>query len=105
LKEVVTVFLEECPKLLDQLNQAVAQRNPQTLKLAAHTLKGGLRIFGPSAVLRHADDLEELGRNNRLDDVDRRFGELRAQLDPLLSELHAFVNGGGTAVAARSQSQ
>ena len=48
--------LEETPRLMAAMRQAVAQRDRTQLRLSAHTLKGSIRYFGTA------------GRSNTLPD-------------------------------------
>ena len=45
LKDIVTVFLDECPKLLDDVRAAVRSGDAPKLRVAAHTLKGAVSNF------------------------------------------------------------
>jgi hypothetical protein len=41
-RDVANIFLEETPKLMDRLHQAVAAGDPTTVERAAHSRKGQL---------------------------------------------------------------
>jgi two-component system, sensor histidine kinase and response regulator len=90
LKEVVALFAEEYPKLMDNMRAAIKQQEPAELQRAAHTLKGSIQLFGADDIAALALRLETLGRDENLAETQ---GALRAldqglqQLMPLLNDL------------------
>ncbi len=76
LREVAEIFLEETPKLMLRLQQAVASRDAHLIQTSAHSLKGDLSYFGVSAAQK-ARELEDMGQENHLE----RTAEVLAALD------------------------
>jgi signal transduction histidine kinase/HPt (histidine-containing phosphotransfer) domain-containing protein len=91
LIEIARIFLVEAPKLLGELEGALAQSNAPLVRRAAHTIKGGLRMFGAAAAYDSACRLEDLGREGDLGSVGESFVELKQALAALESELSTFV--------------
>jgi HPt (histidine-containing phosphotransfer) domain-containing protein len=60
------VFLEETPKLMNRLHQAVAIGDASSIERVAHSLKGQLGYFDAHAA-DAARKLEEMGREGRLE--------------------------------------
>jgi CheY-like chemotaxis protein/integral membrane sensor domain MASE1 len=85
-REVTEIFLEETPKLIARLQQAVATGNPQMIETTAHSLKGELSYFGAAAA-QQARELERLGRENHLE----RTAVLLASLENEVAELMKAV--------------
>lgn len=81
--EVVEIFLEDVPKHMAALGQAIAGGNTEAIERVAHTLKGELGYLGISEVLRKAREMEESGQKS---DV-RLAASLYATFEPELSEL------------------
>ena len=63
LADVATLFLEDCPKMLEEIQAAVAAGCAVDLHRAAHTLKGSLGYLGARAAEALAGQLETLGRS------------------------------------------
>jgi signal transduction histidine kinase/HPt (histidine-containing phosphotransfer) domain-containing protein len=61
LIEIAQIFLLECPKLLEEIERALSRADASQLARAAHTIKGGLRMFGAGAAYDLACRLEEFG--------------------------------------------
>jgi CheY-like chemotaxis protein len=60
-KSLVEVALQECPRQVQAVRQAVADSNPAALCAAAHSLKGAIRYFGDGPAFQHAARLEQMG--------------------------------------------
>jgi len=66
LQEVCQIFLQESPKLLQQLRQAIADADPEALMRAAHSLKGELGYLGAAEATQAARELEDMGHQKNL---------------------------------------
>ena len=66
LRELCQIFLEESPKLLQKLRQAVADADAQAVMRAAHCLKGELGYLGAAGASQAAQQLENMGHENYL---------------------------------------
>ncbi|NLY00616.1 MAG: response regulator [Rhodopirellula sp.] len=90
LKTLVEAVLEEAPRQMDAIRQALADGNSKALALAAHTLKGAVRYFGDNAVFEYAYRLEGLGRQAALDDAEAVSETLEKELRKFTSEIRHF---------------
>ena len=91
------MFLEDCPRLLGEIERAVERRDPEALSRAAHALKGSIGNFDPGVTFEAAHRLELLGREGDLSGVDDAWVDLRdavARFRPALSDLVCL--GGGS---------
>jgi HPt (histidine-containing phosphotransfer) domain-containing protein len=66
LTEIVELFLEDSPRLLEEVRAAVAAGDAAELKRAAHTLKGAASNFGAAAVVAVCLELEAMSRSGDL---------------------------------------
>ena len=90
LKDVVALFGQEYPKLMQDMQTAIAQQKPGDLQRAAHTLKGTLRLFGVEDMAALALRLETMGQDENLADAQEAWQALERALQwlvPALSEL------------------
>ncbi len=94
LKEIVDAFIEECPRLLDQIHDAIQTSNCSLLQRAAHTIKGSMRYFGGQYIFDLAFELESLGRQGSLEGAPDRLQKLETALDRLRPEMVAFSQTG-----------
>jgi two-component system, sensor histidine kinase and response regulator len=84
LQDLCQIFLEESPKLMAKLRQAIASGDCDGLMRAAHSLKGESSYLGAVGTSQAARQLEDMGRNR---DLSRAEGTL-AELELEISSLH-----------------
>ncbi|GAA3544520.1 response regulator [Zobellella aerophila] len=83
LEELAELFLEECPKLMQEIETTSAEGDAVALRRAAHTLKGSAQVIGARAVGGAALGLETLARAGDLD----KLAQARRRLEQSLAEL------------------
>ena len=90
LKELIELFLEEHPKQLANLRQAVREGNWEIVERTAHTMKGELGCFELDMASRRARELEEIGKNRTLDKAAASLAALENEISTVVSEMHRF---------------
>jgi HPt (histidine-containing phosphotransfer) domain-containing protein len=81
LGELLGIFVEECPRHVQALRDAVAAADPDALMRAAHTLGGSLRVLGAAAASALVRSLEALGREGSLDGAAALLARLEPELE------------------------
>ncbi|WP_435022670.1 response regulator (plasmid) [Tundrisphaera sp. TA3] len=61
LREIIGLFIDDCPRLLEEIESAIESDNPARLRRAAHTLKGTAGHFGAEDIVDVAARLELAG--------------------------------------------
>ena len=56
LADVIGVYLDECPRLLRELGEAIEAKDFKTVQRTAHTIKGSSRIFGNTALIESGSE-------------------------------------------------
>jgi HPt (histidine-containing phosphotransfer) domain-containing protein len=80
LNEMVQLFLVESPRLVAQMQQALAHNDPRLLEMAAHCLKGELRYLVVPEASEAADKLEAAGRTGEMGAAADLLADLRTRL-------------------------
>jgi CheY-like chemotaxis protein len=93
LNELIEIFLQETPKLMNQVREAIAEQDSPTLRRAAHSIKGSASNFGAAAVCTTAARLEKMGQVNDLTGTEPALAELQNALEKTLAALSAFARG------------
>lgn len=88
-RELAVMFLEDCPKLLSQIQAALTGRDGPELKLAAHTLKGAVGVFKDSPSLEAARRMEFAGRDANWNDADQAWGLVWTEMARVSAMLEA----------------
>jgi two-component system sensor histidine kinase/response regulator len=91
LMELVEAALDETEKQWKAIQQALANRDTRTLRLAAHSLKGSVRYFGETEAYREAFRIEQLARDKKVDWQDISPDQLGRALENVRSELAEYV--------------
>lgn len=90
LKEIAGLFLEDYPKAIADLRDAVAGADAHRLERTAHGLKGSVSNFGAQSAVEAALSLESMGRARKLDDAPRVLQMLELALAALRPELESL---------------
>src|SRR5437899_42983 len=90
LAELVGLFLQDYPRLLTAMREAVARGDAKLLERAAHTLKGAVSNFAAPAATAAALRLEQMGRQANLTQAEEALAALEAELDRLKGLLAQF---------------
>src|SRR6478736_5951742 len=95
LQELCEIFLDESPKLLQALRQAIVDTDSEAVMRAAHSLKGELGYLGAPGALQAARELEEMGHEGKLS----RAAEVLLVLEREMASVHlALKDPAGSAV-------
>jgi HPt (histidine-containing phosphotransfer) domain-containing protein len=92
LDELLGVFLEEGPTLIQQIRLGLGTSNAALVRRASHTLKGSLRIFQASGGVELAFQLEKLGQREEFSRAAGLLDELEAYMARLTVELKNRLN-------------
>jgi two-component system sensor histidine kinase/response regulator len=87
LRELVHLFLADCPLRLRAIREAVRRRDAEALRIEAHTLKGSVGNFAAKQALAAAQRLEIMGRDGDLDKAGAACIALESQLTRLIKAL------------------
>jgi HPt (histidine-containing phosphotransfer) domain-containing protein len=90
LAELCDMALAEVPRMLNPLSVAIAQRDAQGIHRAAHRLKGALVLFGRGPHIEEAETLEQMGRNQDLEQAAEVFSDLLNDLDELTAAVEVL---------------
>jgi PAS domain S-box-containing protein len=94
LGELAALFLEESPRLMEEIAEAIAANDASALRAAAHSLKGAIDNFAAQGAFSAALGLETMGRNGSLVGAAETFAELEREMKQLRPVLAAFAGSG-----------
>ena len=87
LEELARLFIEECPKLMEQIRESLATSDGIALERHAHSLQGSAASLGASGISRAAEELQKLARSGHWIGARSVFGGLEREIASLYSEL------------------
>jgi HPt (histidine-containing phosphotransfer) domain-containing protein len=80
LRDLVDLFLEECPRLVDEIRVALDGKDAKALQRGAHSLKGSTSNLAAKMASEAAFKLERLGQAGDLGHAESVLQELEGQL-------------------------
>jgi two-component system sensor histidine kinase/response regulator len=90
LKEIAILFLDDYPKSLTELHEAVDAGDARRLERSAHGLKGSVSNFGARPAVDAAMQLEIMGRAQKMVEVEQVLHTLELALAALRPELESL---------------
>ncbi|MBI3861175.1 MAG: response regulator [Planctomycetia bacterium] len=91
LADIVRIFLVESPRLIEEIETAIARTDGPLLRRAAHTIKSGLRMFGAEDAYDLACRLEGLGRTGDIASAGEPFADFKRVFVDIEKELSEFM--------------
>jgi HPt (histidine-containing phosphotransfer) domain-containing protein len=87
LKEVIVIFLDTCPSLMETLRQALQNREFGAVVRAAHSLRGSASNFDATQVTTLAQQIESHASRNNLPELHDLFAKLESEVAALTTAL------------------
>ncbi len=92
INELIDTFLEDAPKMIEEIKSALNANNADSFRRAAHSMKSNALTFGATQLAGLAKELEMLGKENRLSDsgdklkaLEEAYASVREELKGLKS--------------------
>ncbi|RMG37477.1 MAG: Hpt domain-containing protein [Planctomycetota bacterium] len=92
LTELIDLFLQDNPRLMRMLNDAVARGDRAAVATLAHTLKGAASNFDATEVVQRALRLEAVARDEQDTDLRATWNDLQRAVAELRSEMTRFLS-------------
>jgi CheY-like chemotaxis protein/HPt (histidine-containing phosphotransfer) domain-containing protein len=87
LVELVAIFQEEGPKLMDAVRDAIARSDAPALQMAAHSLKGSAGILAAEGARDAAAELERMAQQGDCGGASDTVARLETEMDRLMPAL------------------
>ncbi|MBW3542247.1 MAG: PAS domain S-box protein [Planctomycetes bacterium] len=91
MRDVLEAFLEESPVVLAKLRRGLEHNDPPAVQLAAHTIKGQMRMLGLEAAHDLALELETRGRQRDLAGAHEQAVALALLVDAIVAQVAAYL--------------
>jgi len=86
-KEYIELFLSDSQQRIDSLRQELAAGNAESVGREAHTLKGGSRELGAARLSEVCEQLEETGREGKMEGAEELLSLLEREFTRVREEL------------------
>lgn len=89
LAELIQTFLEEAPRMLAEIRQALGEQDAEHLRRAAHSLKSNAAQFGAGQLQALSLQIEQLGKADDLDRAAPLIGKAEAEFQTVRTALES----------------
>ena len=103
LGELVDLFLQEGRTLMADIRRSIEEGDTELLRRSAHTLKGSLRIFESDRAIDLAFQMEQIGKNEELEQAPEVLEQLAPQMELVVAELQRYGHTMSLASPAKIQ--
>lgn len=90
-RQLVLLFIAECPRMLTAVHTAMAGGDPSAIRRAAHALKGSAANFTSGGLTATARQLERAAEEGRLEEAPVLVDRLEREADDLLLTMAEFA--------------
>ncbi len=87
IDELVDTYLEDAPRLVQEMEAALEAKDAEAFRRAAHSLKSNSATFGAMRLSNLAKELEKLAKENKLEAAARLLPGVQPALDSVAEEL------------------
>jgi HPt (histidine-containing phosphotransfer) domain-containing protein len=94
LRRLICLFLDDCPKRLQEIRDAVRRGDNAALMQVAHSLKGAVGMFGARIGVEALGRLEAMGRDGDVAHAGQMFATMETALARLTPALAQFMKEG-----------
>jgi HPt (histidine-containing phosphotransfer) domain-containing protein len=93
LAEISRLFMDDAPRHLGRIRQALDARDIESLRRAAHGLKGSAANFDADAVVSAVRALEDMARSGRFASADGAWQVIKLETERLIATLQRVAIG------------
>jgi len=87
INELIDTFLEDAPKMIEEIKAALDSNNVDAFRRAAHSMKSNAATFGAGQLAELAKELEMFGKENKLHETGDRLKALEEAYASVRDEL------------------
>ncbi len=95
LKDVGQAAIDELPRLVTSLQEALRDSNAELLARLAHTIKGSVRLFGGERVEQLAAEIEQMGKQSALNEAKPLVEQLEEAVIAFCAALADWIRSEG----------
>ena len=91
LAELAALFIQDYPRLLEEMRGSILKADFSGIERGAHTLKGRLAFFGIQRVREMSLELEEMGRAHDLTQAMQSLAVIETEMIGILPEFEVLA--------------
>lgn len=92
LKEILQVYLESSPDLVNGISQALQSESMEDLRIHSHTLKGSSANIGANQLAEYSAQMEEMAKNQSITGESHTlFVTIQSEIATVSDFLHEYI--------------
>jgi histidine phosphotransfer protein HptB len=91
--ELLDTWYEEAPKIMSEMRVSLSQNDSEIFRRSAHALKSNAASFGATHLAALCKELENLGRQQQLDQVGNKLDEVIVEYEKAVVALKGLSHG------------
>jgi len=91
LRELVKIFLAECPSMMTKIETAMADKNHKAFEESIHKIKGSMANFGADDVVKAVLALEKDRQNWSSEQIKNDYEKLKDEINKVINEFNKYV--------------
>ncbi len=92
--ELTELFFDDSASLMDKIKNSIDNNDHESLRKAAHTLKGAVANFAAPGAYEASSVLEMTGRNMELTGAEEQYNTLKSEIDSVVAEMKRMIANG-----------
>ena len=89
--KIVEAYVEDLPLLVTSLEDAINNKDYEQVQHFAHSIKGSSKNFGAVELSNVSKEIEDMSRENQLDDVNTQLISLFEEVDRVIDYLNKLI--------------
>ena len=81
LEKIIGLYLDNSNNIIDDIQQAVEKRDAKKIRSTTHNLKSSSANLGADKLAELCKEMESLGKNNQLEEIDQMHDQLKQQYE------------------------
>ncbi len=90
--ELLELFVEENPKQMKNLKNAIISKNLEAIKFVAHTMRPSILMFGLKKLYKKLEKIETICKSVKLSKINNLYDEIKTGLEIFFSENNKVSN-------------
>lgn len=93
LKEILEVYLQSSPDLINGIAQALESENMDDLRIHSHTLKGSSANIGANQLAEYSAQMEEMAKNQSISGESHKLlTTIQSEIDSVSAFLQTYIS-------------
>ncbi len=92
LEKIIRLYLDNSSKIMIEIQQSIEKRDSKKIRSEAHSLKSSSANLGADNLADLCKEMEILGKNNQLEEIDQKLNQLKQAYDLSCRALQSEIN-------------